>query len=309
MLHRAINHIKTKGWGQKVLSVIPLWWLIVFLLIPVLVILQISFTEDSYNTPPFRGFARWKNDQTLVLQINISKYLNLLRDPIYRIAFLRSLEVSFIATLCCLLIGYPLAYSIVRSPPKWRLLFLLFVILPFWTPFLIRVYSWIGLLNKNGVINTVLEHLKIINQPLPLANNLFAVCIGVVYSYLPFMVLPLYVSLEKIDFQLVEAAYDLGCRPFKAFWRIVFPLSKGGIYAGSLTVFIPVMGEFVIPELLGGIDEFMISKILWTKFFASSDWPQATSLAVFLIAIILVPMLFFDRISSRDLEKSSDQEE
>lgn len=294
---------KTDNRLRKIIANIPYFWLIVFLLIPMLVILQISFTEDNFDSPPIRGFARWTSNKTLILQINISKYLNLLNDPIYWVAFRRSLEVSVVSTFFCLLVGYPIAYGIVRSSPQWRLFLLLLVVLPFWTPFLIRVYAWIGLLNDTGVINTALQWLGFIEKPLPLANNMFAVCIGVVYSYLPFMVLPLYVALEKVNFQLVEAAYDLGCRPFKAFWKIVFPLTKSGIYAGCLTVFIPVMGEFVIPELLGGLDEFMIGKVLWMKFFSSADWPQATSLAIVLMAIILLPMILLDRISSKRLEK------
>lgn len=291
---------------RSLVASVPYFWLIIFLLIPMLIILQISFTEDNFDSPPIRGFARWTSSKTLVLQINISKYLNLLNDPIYWVAFRRSLEVSLLSTFFCLLIGYPLAYGIVRSTPQWRLFLLLLTVLPFWTPFLIRVYAWIGLLNDSGVINTMLLTVGAIAKPLPLANNMFAVCIGVVYSYLPFMVLPLYVALEKVNFQLVEAAYDLGCRPIKAFWKIVFPLTRSGVYAGCLTVFIPVMGEFVIPELLGGIDEFMIGKVLWMKFFSSADWPQATSLAIVLMGIILLPMIILDRISSRRLEKHMD---
>lgn len=303
MLREIFKGLRGKGKAQEIVAAIPYFWLIVFLLIPILVILQISFTEDNFDSPPIRGFARWTSNKTLILQINVSKYLNILQEPIYWTAFRRSLEVSLTSTFFCLLIGYPLAYGIVRSEPKWKLFLLMLVILPFWTPFLIRVYAWIGLLNENGVINTVCRYLHITTDPLPISNNLFSVCVGVVYSYLPFMVLPLFVALERVNFQLVEAAYDLGCRPLKAFWKIVLPLTKSGIYAGCLTVFIPVMGEFVIPELLGGIDEFMISKVLWMKFFSNSDWPQATSLAVVLIGLILLPMVFLDRISTHGLEK------
>ena len=279
---------------------IPFVWILVFLLLPLLTILEISLTQEGFDVPPIKGFARWLSGQTLVIQINISKYLALYNDPIYAVALLRSLKIATMSTFFCLLISYPIAYGIARADARYRFLLITAVMLPFWTPFLIRVYAWIGILADQGLINNALIALGIIHEPLHLNNSLFAVCLGIVYSYMPFMVLPLYVSLRKIDYLLLEAAYDLGCHPFKAFWKIVFPLSLRGVYAGCLIVFVPVMGEYVIPELLGSIDEYMISKILWMNFFGSSDWPQAAALAIVLMCLIFFPLFLAERLTARD---------
>ncbi|USO01849.1 MAG: ABC transporter permease subunit [Alphaproteobacteria bacterium] len=288
--------------NRKLLMLIPFVWILLFLLLPLVTLLEISLTQEGFDVPPIKGFARWLSGQTLVIQINISKYLTLYNDPIYTLALLRSLKIATLSTFFCLLASYPIAYGIARADPRYRFLLITGVMLPFWTPFLIRVYAWIGILGDHGPINNALLWLGMIREPLHLNNSLFAVCLGIVYSYMPFMVLPLYVSLCKIDYLLLEAAYDLGCRPLKAFWRIVFPLSLRGVYAGCLIVFVPVMGEYVIPELLGGIDEYMTSKILWMNFFGSSDWPQASALAIVLMCLIFFPLFLAERLTTKETE-------
>ncbi len=243
---------------------------------------------------------RWLEGQTLVIQINVSKYLELYNDPIYATALMRSLMIATIATFFCLIVSYPVAYGIARADARYRFFLITALMLPFWTPFLIRVYAWIGILGTNGLANNFLIWIGAITSPLKLNNTLFSVCLGIVYSYFPFMVLPLYVALRRIDYRLLEAAYDLGCPPMRAFWKIIFPLSRQGIYAGCLIVFVPVMGEYVIPELLGSINEYMISKIVWLKFFGSADWPQAAALAIVLMGFILGPLFMSERLTSKD---------
>lgn len=284
--------------SRKLIVFIPFAWITIFLLLPLLSIFQISLTQEGFDTPPIQGFARWLEGQTLVIQLNISKFLDLYNDPIYAIALFRSLKIAAISTFSCLVISYPIAYGIARAEPRTRFILIMALMLPFWTPFLIRVYAWIGILSDNGVINNLLSWLGVISEPLRLNNSLFAVCLGIVYSYVPFMALPLYASLRRIDYRLLEAAYDLGCPPMRAFWKIVFPLSLRGIYASCLIVFVPVMGEYVIPELLGSTDEYMISKILWLKFFSSADWPQAAALAIVLMSLILGPLFLGERYAA-----------
>ena len=220
----------------------------------------------------------------------------LLKDELYIISYVTSLVLALVATVCCLLIGYPMAYSIAGSSGKWRIILLLMVILPFWTSFLIRIYAWIGMLNNHGVINNLLGMLGIIEEPLPLLNNNFAVVVGIVYSYLPFMILPLYSALEKEDTSLYEAAADLGARPFRVFLKITLPLSIQGVISGSMLVFIPAVGEFVIPELLGGSDNLMVGKILWTEFFNNQDWPLASAIAIALLVLLVSPMIVFQKL-------------
>jgi putrescine transport system permease protein len=257
--------------------------------VPFLIVLKISLAETAIGVPPYtalldRGEGGWS------LHATIANYQFLLSDSLYLRAYLNAIKFSGVSTIICLLLGYPMAYGIVRAPRAWRGLLLLLVILPFWTSFLIRVYAWIGLLKGNGLINNALLALGLVDQPLTLLNNAFAVYVGIVYSYLPFMVLPLYAQLEKLDPALLEAAADLGCRPWRAFARVTLPLSLPGIAAGALLVFIPAVGEFVIPDLLGGPDTLMIGKVLWDEFFTNRDWPVASAVAVAMLVLLVAPI-------------------
>jgi len=264
---------------------LPYAWLALFFLAPFAIVLKISLADQAMSIPPYTPL--FPNGH---LQATGANYLFLLSDSLYARAYLNAIGFAAGATVCCLAIGYPLAYGIVRAPAAWRNALLLLVILPFWTSFLIRVYAWIGLLKGNGLINNLLIHLGLLHQPLPLINNAFAVYVGLTYSYLPYMVLPLYAALEKLDPALLEAASDLGCRPSRAFWRVTFPLSLPGVVAGCLLVFIPMCGEFIIPDLLGGPDTLMIGKVLWDEFFTNRDWPVAAAVAVALLALLVLPM-------------------
>jgi putrescine transport system permease protein len=272
------------GGARRLLPLaLPAAWLGLFFLAPFLIVLAISLGEQAVGIPPYR------------LGVNLDNYALLASDALYFRAYLDSVLYAAFATLLALLVGYPMAYAIVRAPQRWRATLLLLVILPFWTSFLIRVYAWIGLLQNNGLVNTALMKLGLVAAPLPLLNSLFAVQVGLVYSYLPFMVLPLYAALEKLDPALLEAAADLGCRPAAAFRRVTLPLSLPGVVAGVLLVFIPMCGEFVIPELLGGPSTLMIGKVLWDEFFTNRDWPVASAVAVALLALLILPTAFVRR--------------
>jgi len=236
------------------------------------------------------------------LDIKFKSYSYMFEDPLYIKAYLNSAKVAFISTLLCLLIGYPMAYGIARSQPSMRNVLLMLVVLPFWTSFLIRVYAWIGILNNKGVINNVLMGLQIIDEPIAMMNTNFAVYVGIVYSYLPFMILPLYANLEKMDISLLEAAADLGCRPLKAFFAITVRLSVPGIIAGSMLVFIPAVGEYVIPELLGGPDSLMVGRVLYNEFFANRDWPVASAVAIAILILLVVPLMIFQHYQNKQLE-------
>jgi putrescine transport system permease protein len=271
---------------------LPYAWLVLFFLVPFAIVLKISVAETAIGIPPYTPLF----DGDGRLQLSLGGYDFLVSDSLYLRAYLTAIKFAGVSTLFCLLIGYPLAYGIVRAPRRWRGLLLLLVILPFWTSFLIRVYAWIGLLKGNGLINNLLLTLGVVDAPLTLLNNAFAVYLGIVYSYLPFMVLPLYAQLEKLDPSLLEAAADLGCRPWRAFLRVTLPLSLPGVAAGSLLVFIPAVGEFVIPDLLGGPDTLMIGKVLWDEFFTNRDWPVASAVAVAMLTLLLVPIAFIRRL-------------
>ncbi|OJX12012.1 MAG: putrescine ABC transporter permease PotH [Caedibacter sp. 37-49] len=289
--------------GKAILIAVPYGWHIVFFFIPLLIVFGLSFSDSIVGAPPFASIISWVDESFLQIRLNLWNYQLLKEDSLYLSGYVESLRIAGLATFFCLLIGYPIAYGISRVNAKTRIILLLLVILPFWTSFLIRVYAWIGLLNYHGIINNFLLDLKIISQPLPLNNNKFSVCLGIVYSYLPFMILPLYSALEKIDYQILEAAYDLGCKPARAFWTITVPLSMKGIIAGSMLVFIPAVGEFVIPELLGGPDTIMIGKILWTEFFTNRDWPVAAALAMAMLILLVLPIIGFQKFTMQPQEK------
>lgn len=285
--------------GRALVLAIPLCWLLLFFFSPFLIVLKISLAETLLGRPPYSELLQWVDATYLEIRLNLGNYLLLLEDSLYVSAYLGSLRIAAVATLLCLLIGYPMAYGIARSSPRWRTALLMLVILPFWTSFLIRVYAWIGLLKTNGLINNVLMAAGVIDSPLPLLHSEFAVLLGIVYSYLPFMILPLYASLARMDLTLLEAAEDLGARPWRSFLSVTLPLSLGGVVAGSLLVFIPAVGEFVIPDLLGGPDTLMIGKVLWTEFFGNGDWPLASAVAVALLLFLVVPVVLLQRFQER----------
>jgi putrescine transport system permease protein len=279
----------------------PYLWLLLFFALPFLIVLKISFAETEIAIPPYTDLVAWADD-VLTINLNLGNYRYLIDDSLYVDAYLNSLRIAGISTLLCLLLGYPIAYAIARMPPSTRNICLMLVILPSWTSFLIRIYAWIGLLRSNGLINNSLLGLGVIDEPLTLLHTDLAVYIGIVYAYLPFMILPLYANLAKLDLRLLEAAGDLGARPWKAFLTVTLPLSRSGIIAGSMLVFIPAVGEFVIPELLGGPDSLMIGKVLWDEFFKNRDWPVASAVAVIMLLLLLVPLMLFQRHRSRELE-------
>lgn len=278
---------------------IPYIWLAVFFFIPFLIIVKISLSEAALALPPFLSVAEWTNEQILHLRLNIGNYLTIVMDSFYISAFLSSLLIALISTSLCLILGYFIAYGIAQSKKKWRPLLLLLVILPFWTSFLIRVYAWMGLLSTEGIINSFLLGVGLIKTPLPLLHTTFSVIIGIVYCYLPFMILPIYAVLDKIDPVYLEAASDLGCRPWRSFWRVTFPLSFSGVLAGCILVFAPAVGEFVIPELLGAPDTLMIGRVLWMEFFNNHNWPLSSALAVVMLVVFVAPIMIFQRIQLR----------
>lgn len=287
------------GWRRYPVLALPYAWLLLFFLVPAIIVLKISVAEQIMGIPPYSPLIA-TGDGGWHVQATADNYTFLASDDLYALAYLHSLGFAALCTVLCLLLGYPMAYGIVRAPGAWRSRLLLLVILPFWTSFLIRVYAWIGLLKGNGLVNNFLLSTGIIHQPLQLLDNAFAVDVGLVYSYLPFMILPLYSTLEKLDPTLLEAAADLGCRPWQAFLRVTLPLSFAGILAGSLLVFIPMVGEFVIPELLGGQSVSMIGKVLWDEFFDNRAWPIASAVAVAMLVLLALPMTIMRRFFAQD---------
>ncbi|TKD43538.1 ABC transporter permease subunit [Azotobacter chroococcum] len=287
--------------GRQLVVGIPFVWLLLFFLLPFAIVLKISFSEAAVAIPPYTEIFTYV-DQQLKILANLNNYLFLGQDELYLSAYLGSLKIATVGTLLCLLIGYPMAYAIARASKEMQTVYLLLIMMPTWTAILIRVYAWMGILGNNGLLNGLLQGLGLIDEPLRILNTDLAVYIGVVYSYLPFMVLPLYANLVKHDPSLLEAAADLGAHPLASFWRITVPLSRNGIVAGCMLVFIPVVGEFVIPELLGGPETLMIGKVLWQEFFNNRDWPVAAALAVVMLAILLVPIILLNRNQARELE-------
>jgi putrescine transport system permease protein len=281
--------------GRTAVVAVPYFWLLLFFLVPFIIVLKIAFSETQIASPPYQPLVQWAGDKMLQIKLNLANFTFLAEDDLYWKAYLNSIKVAGISTILCLLVGYPIAYAIARASSTWRNVLLMMVILPFWTSFLLRVYAWIGILKNNGLINNFLMWLGVIDQPIVMLQTDFAIYIGIVYSYLPFMILPLYSNLEKMDLTLLEAAADLGCRPFRAFLTVTLPLSMPGIVAGSMLVFIPAVGEFVIPALLGGPDALMIGKVLWTEFFSNRDWPVASAVAIALLLLLVIPIVFLQR--------------
>jgi putrescine transport system permease protein len=301
-LHKIGVTVLPQHFGRVVVRALPMLWLILFFLVPFLIVLKISFSEALLAMPPYAPLYEWTRDRGLALHVHLANYQFLFTDPLYLDSFLYSIKVAALSTLFCLLLGYPMALAIARASPARRHLLLMLVILPFWTSFLLRVYAWIGLLKQDGLINHVLLSLHLIGQSMPMVNMSFAVYVGIVYSYLPFMVLPLYANLEKHDATLLEAAADLGARPWRAFLRVTVPLSMPGILAGCLLVFIPAVGEYVIPSLLGRTDQLMIGRVLSDEFFANRDWPVASAVAILILILLVVPIMLFQRVQKSELE-------
>ncbi len=281
--------------GRTLVTAVPYLWLVVFFLIPFAIVLKISFSSTQIAMPPYEPLVRWAGEQVLQIKLNLANFAFLVQDNLYWMAYLNSILVAAVSTVICLLIGYPIAYAIARSSPAARSILMLLVVLPFWTSFLLRVYAWIGILKNNGLINNLLMATGVIDEPIQMLQTDFAVYVGIVYSYLPFMILPLYANLEKMDLTLLEAAADLGCKPWQAFCKVTLPLSVPGIVAGCLLVFIPAVGEFVIPSLLGDPGMLMIGKVLWTEFFNNRDWPVASAVAIALLLFLVIPIMFYQR--------------
>ncbi|MHC8299768.1 ABC transporter permease subunit [Pseudomonas sp. ZS1P83] len=296
---RRLNRI-IPGGRQMVIGV-PFIWLFLFFMLPFFIVLKISFAEADVAIPPYTEIYSYL-DQKVQLLLNLSNYAMLAGDELYIAAYLGSLKMALISTVLCLLIGYPMAYAIASARKEMQTVLVLLIMMPTWTAILIRVYAWMGILSNNGLLNGFLMSMGWIDEPLQILNTNLAVYIGVVYSYLPFMILPLYANLVKHDNSLLEAASDLGSSTFNSFWKITIPLSKNGIVAGCMLVFIPVVGEFVIPELLGGPETLMIGKVLWQEFFNNRDWPVASALAVVMLAILIVPIILFNRSQAKEME-------
>jgi putrescine transport system permease protein len=285
-------------WWRACAISVPYAWLLLFFLLPFLLVFKISFADPVVGQPPFTEL--FPEGATGSVRITWDNYRFLFADDLYLVSYLKSLRIAFISTLMCLLLGYPIAYAIARARHPWRNALLLLIVLPFWTSFLLRVYAWMGVLSDHGLINGLLLWLGIIGRPLKILYTDTAVYLGILYSYLPFMVLPLYASLERMDRTLLEAAEDLGATPWNAFRDITLPLSLPGIIAGSLLVFIPAIGEFVIPSLMGGLDSLMIGRTLYEEFFSNRDWPLSAAVATVLLLILVAPIMAFQHSRVRE---------
>lgn len=287
--------------GRSLAIVPPFVWLLLFLLLPFLLVLKISFADLKFGIPPYTALVQIK-DQALTVALHLRGYALLFSDSLYIATYLSSIKIAAITTVCCVLIGYPMAYYIARSKPAMRHILLLGVILPFWTSLLLRVYAWVGILRNDGLLNQVLMGLGLIKTPLEIYRTDLAVYIGLVYAYLPFFILPLYANLVKLDERLLEAAYDLGARPWQVFLRITLPLSVPGVIAGAMLVFIPSVGEYVIPEMLGGANTLMMGRVMWTEFFNNADWPMAAAVTCVMVLLLLVPLALFQYAQVREFD-------
>ena len=288
------------------LIAVPYLWLLVLFLVPFLIVLKISLSDTALAIPPYLPqldlSAGWAGFKDYLSQLDFENFVWLTKDDLYWKAYLSSLRIAVVSTTGALLIGFPIAYGMANAPARWRPTLMMLVILPFWTSFLIRVYAWMGILSNEGILNQTLLWLGVISKPLIILNTPWAVYFGIIYTYLPFMILPIYATLDKLDTSLLEAAEDLGCTRSSAFWLVTVPLSRSGVIAGCFLVFIPALGEFVIPELLGGSATLMIGKVLWEEFFTNRDWPVAAAVAVVLLLILVVPIVLFQRQQDRQRE-------
>jgi len=294
------------GWLQQhwkeIIIAVPFIWLLLFFLTPFFIVLKISVAEALIASPPFSALLDWGDGVLPAISATVDNYAYLWEDPLYARTYVNSVKIALTCTVVCLLIGYPMAYGIVRAPGSTKYILLLLVMLPFWSSFLLRVYAWMGLLADQGTINDLLLWLGVVDKPVRLLYTEFAVYLGIVYTYLPFMILPLYANIEKLDFSLNDASADLGAKPVSTFFTVTLPLTWPGIVAGSLLVFIPATGEFVIPDLLGGGNVLMIGKVLSSEFNANRDWPVASAVAVVLLLLLVIPMMLYHRVQARDVE-------
>jgi putrescine transport system permease protein len=297
------------GFGARLILWAPYLWLVAFFLIPFLIIIKISLSQTAIAQPPYVPVldfaAGWAGIKDFVAGLGLDNFASLLSDDIYARSYLKSLQVAAVSTAILFVIGYPIAYGMARAPRSLQSVLVMLVVLPFWTSFLIRVYAWINILQTDGLLNGALRALGLIDAPVAWLATDTAIYIGIVYSYLPFMVLPLYATLEKLDETLLEAAADLGAPRWQAFWRVTFPLSLPGVGAGALLCFIPITGEFVIPDLLGGSDSLMIGQTLWTEFFSNKDWPVASAIAVVLLLALVVPIAIYQNLQMKNIEGGS----
>jgi putrescine transport system permease protein len=300
------RNARRRSLGEWLIVALPYLWLVAFFFLPFLIVVKISLSQTAIAQPPYTpvldlaaGFSGLK---AFLRELSLATYATLAADNIYLFSYLKSVQVALISTAILALIGLPLAYGMARAPGRAQPLLVMLVVLPFWTSFLIRVYAWINILQRDGLFNEALLALRIIDQPAAWLASDTAVYIGIVYSYLPFMVLPLYANLQKLDESLLEAAADLGCPRWKTFYLVTLPLALPGIAAGALLCFIPIVGEFVIPDLLGGSQSLMIGQTLWTEFFANRDWPVASAIAVVLLALIVVPIALYENVQARQIE-------
>ena len=295
--------------GSKLVVFIPYVWLAVFFLIPFFIVLKISLSHTALAQPPYAPVldpsAGLAGLRQFLGELSFENYRLLGSDPIYLLSYLKSLEIAVVSTAILLLVGFPLAYGMARAPRGLQAVLFMLVVLPFWTSFLIRIYAWINILQREGLLNQVLLALGLVEAPPAWLATDTAVYIGIVYSYLPFMVLPIYATLEKMDETLLEAAADLGCPRWKAFWLVTLPLARPGVIAGALLCFIPIVGEFVIPDLLGGSDSLMIGQTLWTEFFSNKDWPVASAIAVVLLLALVVPIAIYQNLQMKNIEGGS----
>ena len=294
-----VQHFVQNGWKTLVIGV-PFFWLLLFFLAPFFIVLKISFAESLIASPPFSSLVEITEEGIINLRLIMDNFAYLVEDELYLDAYLNSLKISITSTLLCLLIGYPIAYAIVRSSPVMKPILLLMVILPFWVSFLLRVYAWMGLLADQGTINGFLIWLGLIDEPIRMLYAEFAVYVGIVYTYVPFMILPLYANMEKLDMTLHEAAADLGARPMATFLTITVPMTMPGIVAGSLLVFIPATGEFVIPDMLGGGNALMIGRLLYDEFASNHDWPVASAVAIVLLLLLVVPIMLYQHVQAKE---------
>jgi putrescine transport system permease protein len=306
MVERSFKNPRTNSLAKRaaeaLVPVVPYLWLGIFFLVPFLIVFKISLSDPATAQPPYKPAFEWSDISGFLRQLDLENFQVLAADDLYLEATLSSLRIAAVSTVLLLLVGFPIAYAMARAPQRHRPLLVALIILPFWTSFLIRIYAWIAILKPEGLLNQGLMSLGLIASPLGILNTETAVFIGIVYAYLPFMVLPLYASLEKMDDTLLEAALDLGSPPWRSFWTITVPLAMPGIIAGSLLCFIPAVGEFVVPDLLGGSETLMIGRQLWSEFFSNRDWPLASAVAILLLIILVVPIVIYRDVEARRLE-------
>jgi putrescine transport system permease protein len=296
-----------RSFWQRLVLQLPYAWLLAFFLVPFLIVLKISLSQTAIARPPYIPVldltAGWQGLRAFFAGLSLDNYLLLGSDPLYLLSYVKSVEIAAFSTLMLIVIGYPIAYAIARTPRRWQAMLVLLTVLPFWTALLIRIYAWMNILQRDGLLNKVLMALSITNEPVAWLSTDTAIYIGIVYSYLPFMVLPLYATLEKLDESLLEAAADLGCPRWKIFWQVTLPLSSSGLLAGVLLCFIPIVGEFVIPDLLGGSQSPMIGPTIWMEFFGNKDWPAASAVAVVLVCLLVTPIVIYQHQAVRVVER------